>query len=331
MKEYELREKVGNLDQIAYAKRVVMSDGPEGGLKLILVDNGLGLNCQILEDRCLDIGKLSYKGINLSFLAKPGYINIDQIQAKIGEFPRYFHGGMLYTCGLENVGPASCDNNREYLLHGHLGITPAQLLTKTVDFDKGVITITGVIRQSELFGTDLALERTITIPLTSNKIIIDDIVRNMGFLSEHVLLLYHFNFGWPMLSEKTVITINSKVEPRDVEAKQGLDKWHLCEQPQYPYPEQVFYHTPIVKKDQLAHVSVSNPELKLAVDIAFDPKQLPELIEWKSMVCGDYALGIEPSTSRVDGRKQEIANGRTVLLQPGENRTFHVELNIIEL
>lgn len=330
MDETDLRKKVGNPDQIAFAQRVVMSDGPESGLKLILVDNGAGLTLQLLENRCLDIAKLSYKGKNLSFLSKPGLVGPDQIFPKNGEFVRYFQGGMLYTCGLQNVGPASADEGKEHLLHGRLGITPARLTSQIVDFDRGEILLAGTVSQAELFGPNLVLERKITIPLFGNKVVIDDQVRNLGFSPEHVLLLYHFNFGWPMLSDKTTLAVDGKVEPRDEAAKAGLSRWNVMESPADSYPEQVFYHTPEAGPDHLAHAAVFNPEIGLNVDLSFDPRQLPHLIEWKSMQCGDYALGIEPSTSRVDGRKNEIANHRTVLLPPGESRSFHLELNITE-
>lgn len=328
---HELRRRVGSLDQLIYSKRVVMTEGLESGLKLILIDNGNGLSCQLLENRCLDIGKLTYKGINLSFLSKSGYVSPDYSYPIRGEFANYFHGGMLYTCGLRNIGPAATIDNVDYLMHGRLGITPAQLTANVVDIERGEIVVSGIVTESELFGHNLTLSRKITVSLITNEISIADTVSNLGYRSEDIMLLYHFNFGWPMLSEQTTIDINSNIEPRDENARKGLDSWNRFEKPGIPSSEQVFYHTPIAADDHLAHIHVTNPNLKLNVEIAFDPRELPKLIEWKSLACGDYALGIEPSTSLVGGRQREIADKRTLLLAPGEMRTFHVILKITEL
>ena len=156
-------------------------------------------------------------------------------------------------------------------------------------------------------------------------------VENQGFINEDIMLLYHINFGWPMLSEYTTLKVtNNNVEPRDEEAKKGIDIWNTFEKPMDVYPEQVFYHSPIKAKDNMAHAFLWNEKLSLGVDIAFDSEALPELIEWKSMASGDYALGIEPSTNKVKGIKKEKEEGRILTLKPGEEKTFKVVLTIME-
>ena len=49
----------------------------------------------VLPDNCLDLGRLRYKGINISFLAKNGYIGPSGYTLE--EFGRSFYAGMMYT------------------------------------------------------------------------------------------------------------------------------------------------------------------------------------------------------------------------------------------
>ncbi len=321
--------RAGHMDQIAYAKRSVLTEGKEDGLKIVNIDNGSGLTCTLLEGRCLDIAKLSYKGINLGFLGKPGLQNPSLLSVTPGEFTRYFHGGMLYTCGLRNVGPNDTDESGEYPYHGRLGMTPTEEVNTLVNWDDNVIKVSGKVVLSSLFGYNLVLHRQIEIPLFGNEINITDKVENQGFSDETIMLLYHVNFGWPMLSNQTKLEINSKsVEPRDSIAQSGIKTWNTFENPIDNYQEQVFYHDPICEEDHFAHAYVINKQLGLHVDVSYDKEVLPQLIEWKSMASGDYALGIEPSTSRVSGRISEKDNNRVVKLKAGEERIFTLKLKI---
>lgn len=323
------RVRAGHLDQIAYAKKLVMTEGKADGMRIVDIDNGGGLRCTLLESRCLDIAKLSYKGVNLGFVAKPCFVTPSQCSVVPGEFTRYFHGGMLYTCGLQNIGPEHHDENGGYPLHGRLGMTPAEEVGVKVDWDAKEIIVTGQVSLAALFGSNLVLKRKIRIPIFESSIEIVDTVVNIGFKDENIMLLYHFNFGWPMLAENTRLEImHDRIEPRDETAQRGIDEWNRFEHPIAGKREQVFYHTPICEKDNLAHARVVNDDLKICAEISFDPQMLPELIEWKSMASGDYALGIEPSTSRVNGKEKEEQAGRIVVLGAGEKKTYKVTLQI---
>jgi hypothetical protein len=308
-----------------------MSDGKADGLKVIDIDNGNGLFVTLLEGRCLDIASVKYKGVNISFLAKAGYVEASHTNVMHGEFERYFQAGMLYTCGLSTFGPASIKDGATMPAHGRIGITPASDVSASVDWDNGVIKVSGDMTQAALFGQNLTLHREITIPLFGGDINIEDTVTNNGFTDEDMMILYHFNFGYPMLSEHLKISVdNSKVEPRDEAAASGVDKWNTFEAPTPARPEEVFYHYPVKGKEGLTRVNLVNDEINIKAQIAFDTDELPELVQWKSMMSGDYALGIEPATARVGGYSAEKEAGRVITLAPDESRTFHLTLSLMD-
>ena len=324
-----LAARTGNMEQIAYARRSVLTEGKADGIRIIDINNGGGLSCTLLESRCLDISRVEYRGVNIGFLAKPGLVAPQFCEP--GGFVRYFQAGMLYTCGLDNVGPACRDDRGEWPMHGRLGITPAGNVKTDINWDNDEILISGKVGQGALFGPNLVFERHIRIPLFGKDITIEDRIENQGFGEEEIMLLYHLNIGWPMLSEDAVleITNDGRISGRDSEAEKGIDRWNLFEAPSDLRPEQAFYHSPVCSDDGNAHAVVWNKKIKLGIDISFDPSVLPYLVEWKSMASGDYALGIEPSTCLVGGRESEKRAGRILLLKPYETMDFRITLKVV--
>ena len=325
-------ERIGSPNQIAYARRSVLSDGKSEGMKIIDIKNLSGLSLTLLESRCLDIAELSFRGINMSFLAKSDLVSQQNLSSAKNYFNGNFHGGMLYTCGLENIGPSSYKNGETLPTHGSLSKTPAENVSSIVDWENKMITVSGRIKQAELFGENLILERKINVSLEDSVVYIQDKVVNCGFSDEDIMLLYHFNFGYPMLSENLRLDIDDKeVVPRDEEAKKGVDKWNTFETPTANRPEEVFYHNPNENSDSMVRVNLINTEIKIGAEVVFNKKQLPKLIQWKSMASGDYALGIEPSTSLVGGYEQEKKEGRVITLKPGEKRDFNLSLRFYQI
>lgn len=179
------------------ARRLIVSEGRGKGQGLIEVKTTAGLRLTLLEDKCLDILEMEYRGINLGFLSKNALVNENNPEADT--FLKYWQGGFLGTCGLRNVG-APCSVEGEFFpFHGRIGQSPADKI-KISEKDE-LISISATVRESALFGHCLELERTIEIPADGATLRLKDVVRNLCPEPEPVFLLYHINFGFPFLSE----------------------------------------------------------------------------------------------------------------------------------
>ena len=64
--------------------------------------------------------------------------------------------------------------------------------------------------------------------------------------------------------------------------------------------------------------------------IRFDGTVLPLLCEWKCMRAGDYALGLEPTTSGVMNRSDARKSGLLTYLEPGETREYNLEIEFTD-
>lgn len=275
--------KVSNTAQIAYVRRYTLTEGRETGLKIIEVENGR-LRFLLNESRALDIAQLWHGGKNVSFISKIG-MNSDE-----SSFLNRFEGGMLYTCGLESVG-----GREGYELHGTLHLTPARV-TKAECTQQG-ITIEAEMLCAQLFGKELVLKRRIFTALGSDTLEITDTLENRAYRDEQYCLLYHVNLGYPMLDEGAeIVAEEKKVYPRTEWAQAHLGELKRISAP-VPNQFEMCYFVEMNKP----RASLVNKKLGKAFTLDWSQDTLPQFILWKSMAHGDYALGFEPATTKLDG------------------------------
>ena len=297
-------KKCGNTKQLIYAYDIQFTSGIEAGKRAIIAANGKTEIC-VGVDNGLDILWARYCGTNLSFLSKNGLNN------RIGTFANRFDGGMLYTCGLDNV--SGCVEGAP--IHGSHHLTPAENVN--IQYSPETVTISGIIRYTMLFGISLELRRSITV--TSCGFEIKDSVVNTGYVNGRYCLLYHINFGYPMLDGDAKIRLNcEKSEGLTEKAQNNIAEAFNITEPEDYNPEEVYYHS---LKEGWAELVNPNLPFKARIDFSLDT--LPVFVEWKSMQSGDYALGLEPASTRFDTFKQKE-------IKPGEQVDYKVCITLID-
>lgn len=312
--------QTGSTDQLFSVRRTQLVDGPGAGTRLIEVITAGGLRAVFCESRALDLFEAHFRGVNIGFISKNGLAS-GRVLPLQGDFTPTWPGGLLATCGLRNTGPDCIDDDSYHPLHGLIAGRPAENISVRSEPENGRIIISGQMRESALFGHNLLLKREIEINIFGAEISWRDEVVNQAATPEAVFLLYHFNFGYPFLSPDLQITFPpGEVVPRTGEAEKGLAEYDQIQQPEDGYAEQVFFHYPFPghsqRQDGAVTVKLHHPGLGITASLSYDAQALPVLTQWKSMKSGDYALGIEPGTSRIRGRKEELEDGYQFIL-PG--------------
>jgi len=330
MKKSDILSRVGNMQQIASVRPVTYDEGQAKGLGAYLVKNG-DLSLTLLGDKCLDIAEFSYKGINLSFLSKPGLQHKGQNASGAGI--RSIMGGFLFTAGLENICSPTVIDGKSYPMHGHIRSTPAEHLCGKAywEGDEYVLEVSGEMREAELFGENLLLKRKVTTRFPGKSFIIEDEIENQAFRDEAFLILYHINFGHPFLSEHCDILIPShSVVSRDEISKKHEATWNRMEKPIANETEYVYIHTPAKIEDGRSIVAIYNKEMKIGVSIEYDPSILPYFMEWKTLSAGDYAVGLEPSNASVLGREYHHEHNSLTMIRPFEKVKSTLKIEIVE-
>jgi hypothetical protein len=333
----EIEKYTGNPSQVVGIRELAYTEGRMRGARLWEVRAGNGLVFELFPDKCLDIGLLSYKGLNIAWQGKGGFYAAPYAQSVLGEFNHYFSGGMLWTCGLKNTGNDYVDGEGQFQhAHGRLGVSPCEQAWKRHGFegDAYVIQAGGVVREAALGGHNLTLTRRITATTDKPEIDVWDTLENHEPEPTDYLILYHYNFGFPFIGPKLLIDFGkaaSPIKPRSKAAEAGIQEWDKFEEPVDGYEEQCFFHDVMPSPGGLSEIKLENPVLGIGVRLAYDKSTLPILTQWKSLRSGEYVLGVEPGNSYLRGMEKERSEGQVGQIRAFGKVEFHTQLSFYEI
>lgn len=333
----ELEARVGRIEQVGGLRRLVWDEGPEAGVEHVQVRTGAGLAYYVAPSRGLDISLVEFGGVPLTWQSPNGDAHPAYYEPAGTGWLRTAAGGLLMTCGLTQVGSPGEEDGASLGLHGRAHHRPARHVAVEGRWqgEEYEMRVAGVVEETEIFGAHVRLTREIRSRLGRNRIEIRDTVENAGFAPVPHMLLYHVNFGFPLLAEDTEIDLPSdRITARDEGVPvEGYDRWQA---PEAGYAERVYYHEALHTRDGRATATVRNPRFPragggvqpLSVHLSWSAEQLPRLVQWKMPGAGTHVLGIEPANCHVEGRAAERARGTLVTLQPGETRTYELALDV---
>ncbi len=329
----EVQRHVMDLRHLADIRSFELSDGPERGVRCLQVRNAAGLDFTILADRGLALYDLQFRGVPLVFISSVGVTHPAFAEQPGRGWLRTWAGGFLTPCGLTQVGSPCDDNGEELGLHGRLSNLAAQQLAWGADWqgDRYVLWAEGLLHETSVFGVNLVMKRRISTVLDEAKMRIEDRIVNHGFEPAPLMLLQHFNLGFPLVDSTTRLILPAHATvPRDDVARPGLDHCLEFDDPIDGYQEQVFYHDLQAAADGNVEVRLTNPAFNhgqgLSVAWRYSKTEYPVLVEWKMMRAGFYAVGVEPGNCRVEGRVKERERGTLQMIAPNETRTFSIEV-----
>ena len=308
MNRKEFLKHVGSVEQIGGIRNYTFNDGKAKGVRAIEVNTG-NFRFTVLPDRCMDIAQASFKGQAISWLSKTG-ITAPEFYEKDGKnWLRGFYGGLVTTCGLHNIGGSV----EEHGLHGRVANTPAEKISIFADWidEKYVMQISGEMRETMVFGSNLVLKRTITAELFSDKFTVEDMIVNEGFQMEKVALCYHCNFGYPLVQESAKIV---NVPAKFAEITGPI---HGKEEECIP----VFY------SEDTVTVGIENDSM--GAYLSYDRSTLPDFLIWKMLGESEYVIGLEPRTTMYGGQNI-IDHDAYVKLEPFQEYRTKLEFSVRE-
>jgi len=323
----EILRYTGNIQQLAYVRPVTYNDGRAEDLSMILLKSGY-LEAGFMSGKCLDPAWISWRGLNLGFLPKQGLMGRDACDVDGARAIRTIMPGSMFTCGLDNIHGSQQIDGKDYPTHGTIRTTPAEKICTDAYFDGDDyrLKISGEMREGALFGENLVLRRSINTVLGEKGFTVTDEVENQAFSPTPVCILYHCNFGYPLLEEGCRLILPSLgCSPRDDDAKAGLDSICRMEAPVDNAPEQVFMHKMAADANGGTFAALVNDRLGIGLKISWNTTALPLLTQWKSPASGDYALAVEPTNTGFGGRR---AAGD--ILEPLEKKSFSVSFTILD-
>lgn len=332
-------DKVSNVAQVGGIETSILDNGAGKGVRIAWLNTGTGLRFKVVIDRAMDIADAFYNRYSLAWLNPPGIMSPQPFSHKGIDWLRTFGGGLVTTCGLSHVGGPEEDEYGERGLHGLISNIPAEIesiIQPDPAMGKFEMSITGIIKQTQIFGPGLILRRTISATLGKSSIHIHDEVINRGNMAAPHMLLYHCNFGWPLADEGAhLLWRGEKLQRVDEEGN-----------PANPALSNFFRECPPALQahngagEEAAFIDIASDEqgecvcgihnaaLGLLVTIQFPKKQLPCLTNWQHWAKGEYVTGIEPGTNPPIGQAAARKQGTLIILEPGEYRNYNLTIEV---
>ena len=339
MTQHPWEDKLSTAVQMGGIETSVLDNGAGRGTRVAWVNTGTGLRYKVIIDRALDIGEAFFNQHSLTWLSHVGLTAPEPFSHHGMDWLRTFGGGLLTTCGLDHVGGPESDEYGHRGLHGTISNMRAEVesivqpdpIRGSMDFS-----ITGKIKQTKVFGPSFELKRSISGSLGLAAIKIRDEVTNCANTPVPHMLLYHFNFGWPLVDEGTdLLWQGSWLSPGEVTAtkifREG-NNFRKC-------PPPIVNHSGIgeevafidIATDQAGRCAAGlyNARLNLALAIRFNKKELPWLTNWQHWGKREYVTGLEPGTNPPVGQSKARAQNELIFIEPGETRHYSLEIEVL--
>jgi hypothetical protein len=329
----ELRRRIGDVSQLVSTRAARLADGSEDGVRIVDARAAGGLSAVVLADRGLDLGAVWAAGHQVGWQSTTGAVHPAYFSEPT--WLRSFHGGLLTTCGLQNVGLPSTDEGVSHGLHGRISNIPARNVSHRVIEQDGRLEaeVVGEMRETDVFGSDLLLLRRIRLPMGERVLHVEDEVVNQGFAPAAVLILYHVNVGYPVVADGArLIGPPAEIVGRDARAQGAVADHATFPPPEDGFAEYVYEHRLHDRDTDRASISLANPAFGptdgIAVTVSWDPRQLPRLWQWRMLGPGMYLTGLEPANCGLAGRAAEREAGTLTMLRPGEARRFGISVRV---
>ena len=331
MTKLEFFQRFGDVSQVGGIKSFTLNSGKAKGIDAYEVNTGAGLRFTVLADRCMDIAWADYKATPIGFISKAGISSSLYYEHRGDELHRVFGPGLLTTCGLRNVGSPCVVDGEEFAQHGRIHNAPAENISIDAgwDGDEYRIGLQGSMREAVLYKENLHFTRKIEATLGSNTFKIADTIVNLALRDEYVCILYHFNYGYPVIDEGSKLIIpsadivNEPLNGRPGRWNEGLS---MLEAPQEEAKSTLFMRF----DDEDIKIVIRNERLEgfKGIYMKYRKSQLPCFTAWRNLLQGDYVLGLEPGTAHPESRERILQKNQMVKLCPMEEMKIEIEFGI---
>jgi len=336
--KFPWQDKIINNGQIGGIETSVLDNGPGRSTRIAWINTGSGLRYKVVIDRGMDIVDAFYNQYSLAWLSHGG-ITVPRHDANRDiEWLYSFAGGLLTTCGLTHVGPPEADENQPRGLHGRISNIPASIesiIQPDPVAGKLDMSITGVLKQSRLFGPNLELKRTISGRIGEPTIQIHDEVTNRANVSVPHMILYHCNFGWPLVDAGTDIIYKGQCVSRGLKTDDAIfnsnRNFRKCCKPLETHrgAGEGCGFIDVAADKGICTVGLANRKLNLAVAMKYKKKQLPCLTNWQHWGFGEYLTGIEPGTNPPIGQNKARQQNKLIHIAAGKSRKYDLQISVI--
>ena len=325
-------------------QKYTLRGGKQEGVDVIVVNNGR-LSFVVVPTRGMSVAKVDMGDIRLGWdspvkeIAHPQFINL-QSRGGLGWLEGF--NEWMVRCGLEWAGHPGKDkfiNNTgdeaemDLTLHGKVGNIPASEVEVVIDASAPHrIRVRGRVDERMFYGPKLELWTEISTEPGSNAFRIEDEIKNYGAYEQEFQIIYHANYGPPLLEAGSRFVVAAKeVRPFNAHAAKSLNQFAEYVAPTKGFIEQVYGVIPFADENNRATVMLRNAAGDKGITMSYLVDQLPFFTLWKNTTAIEegYVTGLEPGTGFPANRSVERKAGRVPKLKPNQTRKFAIDFAIL--
>jgi hypothetical protein len=324
-------------------RKLTLHGGKQEGVEVVIVNNGK-LTFTIVPTRGMGVLEAKLGDVRLGWnspvkeVVHPRHINL-QSCGGVGWLEGF--NEWMVRCGLENNGGPCRDKfvndngdeaTVELTLHGKIANIPASEVELVVDsVAPHRIRVRGRVDERMMFGPQLELWTEISTEPGSNELRIADTITNHGSGAQEFELLYHANYGSPLLEAgASLLAPVARMTPMNNHAARFVQDYATLAGPTKGFAEQVYCLHPIADARGRTVIALANKARDRAASMAYAVKELPYLTIWKNAASEEdgYVMGLEPGTNFPNHRSIERKLGRVPKLAPGASYSATIDYAI---
>lgn len=309
--------------------------GKREGVHLIEIDNGT-LKFAVVPERGMGLWRAWLGELEIGWQSPvrgpvhPQWVNLAD-SSGLGWLDGFDE--LLCRCGLQSNGAPVFDEKGTllYPLHGQIANLPAHRVELRVDDETGEVKLIGVVDETRFHFQKLRLTAEYSIQTGSRELHITDTVTNLSASLAEIELLYHINFGQPLLDpgSRLVAPVKSIV-PRNARAASGIQRWDAYGNEEPGFEEQVYFFDVLAMEDGRTQVLLRNAHGNAGVSLGFNKRQLPHFTQWKNTTAAQdgYVTGLEPGVNFPNPLPFEKEQGRVTAIAGGGSKRFDLSLTV---
>ncbi len=313
-------------------RKYTLRGGKQQGVDVVEVDNGK-LKFSVIPTRGMNVYKLHCEDVTLGWnspvkeIVNPLFINPAD-RGGLGWLDGF--NEWMARCGYEFAGHPGEDGEKMLTLHGKASNIPASKVEVIIKGNR--IHVRGRVEETMFKFAHLEMVTDISTEIGSTTVRFDDKLTNRGSTDQEFEIIYHSNYGEPLLEKgsRFVAPIKS-VTPFDERAVKELDEHLVYYGPTKGYGETVYCMELNAGSDGRTTVMLQNRAADRGVSMSYNVDSLPFFTLWKNTDMGEkgYVTGLEPGSGYPYNRSVERERGRVKTIGPGQSKKFLVEVGVL--
>ena len=313
-------------------RKYTLRGGKQHGVDVIEVDNGK-LKFSVIPTRGMNVYELQCGDVKLGWnspvseIVNPLFINPAD-RGGLGWLDGF--NEWMARCGYEFAGHPGEDGEKMLTLHGKASNLPASKVEVSLKGNR--LHVRGRVEEKMFKFANLEMVSDISTEIGSASVRFDDVLTNRGSNDQEFQIIYHSNYGEPLLEKgsRFVAAIKS-VRPFDARAKEELADFAVYYGPTKGYGETVYCMELNAGSDGRTTVMLRNSAADRGVALSYNVDSLPFFTLWKNTDVGEkgYVTGLEPGAGFPYNRAVERERGRVKSIGPGQSKKFLVEVDVL--